>query len=396
MAMTRRTAIASTLGFPAILRAADPTRSLDEAMQGLLHKHALPGGALGIARKGQTVYAKGFGLANRERAEAVRADTRFRLASVTKPLTATAILKLCEQGRLALGDTVLPKLGLEPLSGHLVDPRWQQVTVRQLLQHCGGWDKEISGDPLFQSREISRDAGLAGPADAQTTVRWMLGRPLDYAPGTRYAYCNFGYCLLGRLIEAVTGESYAQAMQRLVITPCGAKGLELGHTLTPLPNESTYYHHDATLGPGIFPAHPEQVTWPYGTFSLEANDANGGFIASVQDVLCFLTRLSAETAEPLLQPSWFQAMCREAAPGFEGKPVHHALGWLVRPQGQGGHPNLWYIGSLPGTSALAVHLGNDLDWVALFNSRPRDYNAFSLEVQNVIHAAARQVTDWPS
>jgi hypothetical protein len=132
------------------------------------------------------------------------------------------------QGKLTLDEAVLPRLALTPFSGGIIDPRWHQVTVRQLLTHTGGWDKKKSGDALFRSPDICRETGLTGPADGPATVRWMLGRRLDFAPGTAYAYCNFGYCLLGRLIEAVTGQSYGAAVKKLVLAPTGADGIALG------------------------------------------------------------------------------------------------------------------------------------------------------------------------
>lgn len=395
MTMTRRTWLASSLGFPAILRAtAEPTQALDDAVAGLMRKYGIPGAALGIARAGQIAYARGFGLADRARNEAVTADSRFRLASVTKPMTAAAVLRLCEQGKLTLDEPMLPRLGLEPLSGTFGDARLGKVTVRQLLQHSGGWDKAISGDPMFLSPQICHAAGVKGPANANLTVRWMLGRKMDFQPGTRYAYCNFGYCLLGRVIESVTGQSYDKAMQTLVFDRCGARGLELGRSLTRLKNEVTYYHTNGSLGPGIFPSLPSRVAWPYGTFSLEANDANGGYVGSVTDVLRFLMSLDEGARRPLLRPSSMRAMCESRAPGSGSATGYHGLGWLVKPNGQGGHPNLWYNGVLPGSKCLAVRLGDGFDWVMVINSWPGAIDPFSTEVQNVVHAAARKVPGW--
>ena len=217
MRWTRRTFVTAALGFPAVVRAGAGTEPLDEAMQGLLAKHEIPGGVLGIARAGKVAYAKGFGVANANTGERVTVESRFRLASVSKPITATAVLKLCEQGKLGLDESVLPRLELEPLSGKYGDSRWGQITVRHLLQHSGGWDKAKSGDALFKSPEICREAGIDGPADARLTVRWMLGRRLDFDPGSRFAYANFGYCVLGHLIEKVAGQSYDAAVRRFMV-----------------------------------------------------------------------------------------------------------------------------------------------------------------------------------
>lgn len=395
MPLSRRRWLAASLGFPAVLRgAAEPTQPLDDAVAQIMRRYGIPGAALGIARAGRIVYARGFGLADRDKNEPVTAQSRFRIASVTKPLTAAAVLRLCELGKLTLDEPVLPRLGLEPLSGTFGDSRLGRITSRQLLQHTGGWNKAASGDPMFKSPEICRAAGIPGPADAKLTIRWVLGRKLDHEPGTRYSYSNVGYCILGRLIEAVTGQRYADAMRRLVLDPCGAGGIELGRSLERQPGEVCYYHTSRSLGTSVFPTLPAQVAWPYGTFSMEANDANGGFIASVSDVLKFLTSMDEEARRPLLRRESLRTISQPGAPGLGSGQAFHGLGWFVSPNGQGGRPNLWYNGILPGAKCIAVRLGDGFDWVFMINSWPGDVDHFSTQVQNTIHAAARQVPGW--
>ncbi len=397
-AVTRRQFLgsATALGFPAIVRAAAGTTApLDVAMARLLSSLGIPGGALGIARAGRLVYAKGFGVASRERNTGVTADSRFRIASVSKPFTAAAVLRLVEQGKLKLNEPVLPRLGLQPLGG-ISDARWGRITARHLLNHTGGWDKGVSGDAMFKSPQICRETGIEGPADARTTVRWMLGRRLDFDPGTRYSYCNFGYCLLGRLIENVTGESYEHAMRTLVLRPCGIHHMDLGHTLRPLSQEVNYYHGDGSLGDSVFPRLPSRVPWPYGSFSLEANDANGGWVANVADLLRFATSLDEFSSSPLLQRSSLQAIYGGAAPGSQEGGEYQGLGWVVRPKGQGGRPNLSHPGGLPGTKTFLARLGDGFDWAVLFNSRPASFDVVNQKIQNTIYQAAREISQWPT
>lgn len=389
----KRRSLLSLLSFPAVVRASG-TDPLDEMMQGMLGDNNVPGGALGVARGGKIVYAKGFGIANRETGARVTADSRFRIASCSKSITAAAVMRLIEQGKLALDEAVLPKLKLQPF-GDLGDARWQRVTVRHLLQHSGGWRKSRSGDPMFQSPQICNDTGCAAPADEKTTVRWMLGRSLDFEPGTDFAYSNFGYCVLGRLIEAMTGQSYASAVHRLVLSPCRAGGMDLGRSLSALSGEVAYYQSGSY--PSVFPQLGARASWPYGSFSMEANDANGGWVATATDVLRFLTALDERSSKPLLNARSLQAICESAAPGSSSGSEHHGLGFFVRPQGQGGRPDLWHMGGLPGCKSIMVRLGDGLDWVALFNgtgSFPADFDTFSVEVRNTVHQAMRQVRDW--
>lgn len=133
---------------------------------------------------------------------ALTPETRLRVASVSKPLTAVAVMQLVEAGRLGLDDAVLPLLGLVGGSGdvdqRVRDARAAAITVRHLLHHiCGGWtNKGGNGCPMFKHWGMSRQELI------ETTLR---ERALEYDPGFQYGYSNFGYCLLGRVVEVVSG-----------------------------------------------------------------------------------------------------------------------------------------------------------------------------------------------
>ena len=93
----------------------------------------------------------------------------------------------------------------EPKKGAKFDRRWREVTIHQLLQHTGGWDRDKSFDPMFHNNQICEELKIPSPALQKDIIRYMVRQPLDFNPGERYAYSNFGYCLLGRVIEKVTG-----------------------------------------------------------------------------------------------------------------------------------------------------------------------------------------------
>ena len=113
--------------------------------------------------------------------------------------------------------------------GGRFDLRWEKVTVRQCLQHTGGWDRDKKGgfDPIGIPRRITRALQLEGPPAPDDVVRYMMGRPLDFDPGTRVAYSNIGYLVLGRVIEAVTGQRYEPWVTTNVLHPVGAGGMLL-------------------------------------------------------------------------------------------------------------------------------------------------------------------------
>ncbi|RLT08616.1 MAG: class A beta-lactamase-related serine hydrolase, partial [Planctomycetota bacterium] len=186
----------------------DPTTGIDdprftplnELMSGFLAKHKLPGASLAVGRGGRVLYARGFGWANVEAKNSVQPDSLFRLASISKSITGVAVMRAVEQGRLSLDDKLLPRLG-ELVPAEIPDARWRDITLRHLLQHTGGWDRDKSFDAMFRAVPFAKELGVDPPAKPEHIIRVMLTKPLDFAPGERYAYSNFGYCLLGRVLE---------------------------------------------------------------------------------------------------------------------------------------------------------------------------------------------------
>ena len=313
----------------------DPSvESYDHAFAALMRKWDIPGGALAVMKDGQLLLARGYGLADVERAEPVQPDTLFRIASVSKPITAVAVLKLVEEGRLSLDTPAFSLLDeFQPPAGKDPDPRIATITIRQLLQHAGGWDSAQSFDPMFRSSEAAQEVGAPAPADCPTTIRYMLGQPLDFDPGSRYAYSNLGYCVLGRIIEEVTGETYADYVQHQVLAPMGIERMHLGRSLLSgrQPGEVRYYDDEgAPLAPSVFPDQGSPTPWPYGGFHLEAMDAHGGWIGSATDLGRFAWAVDQANPTAALKPATLTLMLsRPPAPLWEGKSDYYALGWRV-------------------------------------------------------------------
>ena len=213
--------------------AAAELTALDEQIAKLMEKEAVPGGALAVVKNGRLVYARGYGLADRDAGKPVQPDSLFRIASVSKPFTAAAILVLVERGRLDLNAKVLDVLRAADFLPREkpTDARWNQITISQLLHHTAGFDREKSFDPMFRSGEIAAATGTRPPADPIAIIRYMLTtQRLDFDPGTRYAYSNFGYCLLGRVIERLSGKKYEDAVRELILQPAGITRMRVGHT----------------------------------------------------------------------------------------------------------------------------------------------------------------------
>lgn len=384
--------------------------SFDRAMDEHMAPRAIPGGALAVLREGRLVHLRGYGKLDREREARVRATSLFRLASLSKPITAIAVLRLVEAGKLALDEPILRYVALEPFLevGASEDPRWQRISVRHCLQHSGGWDRGRSFDPMFRAVPFARLLGREAPASAHDVVRVMRGRALDFDPGTRYAYSNFGYCLLGRAIESVIGTSYEEHVRTQVLLPLGARTMRIGRSLpTQRAAGEVRYHlppgHAEKRVDSAFPAAGERVPAPDGGFHLEAMDAHGGWIASALDLARLLAALERPAEKPLLAEGSRRAMRERPAPplgrdehGVESE-TYYGLGWMVRPQKQRPErANLWHAGSLPGTSTLMVRRHDGLSWVALFNQRQESDELPDGAIDAALHRAANAVEAWPS
>ena len=379
---------------------ADPNLvSFDTTVIRFMQQRNIPGGALAVVKDGRLVYARGYGWADVDRGIPVEPGSLFRIASLSKMITAAAVMTLVEQSRLNLDAPAMPLLGLSQTRDQamVADPRMWRITVRQLLQHTGGFDRDKSFDPMFRSSEIASAVGAPAPANQIAIIRYMLSRPLDFDPGTRYAYSNFGYCVLGRIIEHVSGMSYGAYVQKYVLGPIGIRDMRLGRTALSQAalGEVRYYQPNDGNVPSVYPDQGS-VPFCYGGYNLEAMDSHGGWIASAIDLAKF-----AVNVDRLFTPSnEAQLYARPAPPvGYDsnGAPSawYYGLGWQVRPIGNRGL-NRWHTGSLPGTYTLLVRRFDGLSWVVLFNERSEGSIPADDDIDPALHQAADAVKIWPS
>ena len=321
-------------------------------MHEFLAEHEPVGAALAVAKNGRLVYARGFGWSDRDRREPLQPAALLRIASISKPITGVAIVQLIQRGRLGLDDRVAERLRLDQTK----DPRWRQVTVRQLLNHTGGWDRGQSFDPMFRSLEIARHFQGKPPAMPREILRYMQDQPLDFDPGSRFAYSNFGYSLLGRIVEQASGLDYGEYVRREVLAPLGIRRTRLGATLA-----------DRRARRGLLLRPPEPHRWrgdrpnrPQGPAALWRlvpgghGRAHGGWIASAVDLVRLATAFDRPEHGPLLQPESVSTMlARPAGPAghdSEGrtKDAYYSCGWNVRPVGS---PTALTFGTPAGSTA---------------------------------------------
>jgi len=290
-----------------------------------------------VGRGDALVYARGFGWADRARSVPVEPDALMRIASVTKPLTAAAATKLIADGRLHADETVLRRLDyrMDP-----ADPRWWLISVRHLIEHRGGWDAHERYDALFRVNAIARQLRLGRPPQADDIVRYMLREPLQYRPGTRRAYSNFGYCVLGRVIERASGMAYVDYLRGELLGPYGIEDVFLAHNGERAAREVEY------------PANASR-------FNTETGDSAGGLIASAPALVRFLE--------------------------------HHWLSGAPRGHGERGS---WVVfGSLPGTSATVRQLPSGVNYAVLMNARREaSHRADQQRLVRALDAALERVT----
>ena len=387
----------------------DPAlQSFDDLMFTFVEKHDVPGAALAVSRHGKLVYARGFGWADVEKKEQVKPASLFRIASVSKPITAVAVLHLMERGKLKLDTKAFEFLGFKP---HLdkkskPDPRLDDITIQHLLNHTAGWDREKTFDPMCRSIEIAKALGVDPPAGPVHIIRWMMGKPLQFDPGKREVYSNFGYCVLGRVIEKASGISYQEYVKKEILTPIHVKQSRLGKTLPEgrAPGEVVYYDSKKRMGDAVMgKLIGKPVALPYGTWCLEALDSHGGWISSAVDLVCFASAFDYPAHSKILSAKSIHTMFARP-PGkvaFDGKrkskDSYYACGWQVVPVDDGGAFNAFHSGLLDGTSSILVRRFDGLNWAVLFNTHEDSKGKNLCEaIDPLVHEAADKVKSWPN
>jgi CubicO group peptidase (beta-lactamase class C family) len=353
-------------------------------------------------RDGKLFYARGFGYADVEHKTPVQPDAQFRIASVSKPITAVAVMKLVEEGKLKLDDRVAPLIAhLNPAPGATVDPRWEQITIRHLLNHTGGWDRAKPNggfDPMDRPVVAAAAVNAPAPASAETIIRYMKGMPLDFNPGERHVYSNFGYAILGRVIERLSGMRYEDYVRARVLQPVGANRTRSGKTRMndALPDEVRYYVSgmglNAPMVPSVFPGEGS-VPLNYGGYHLEAMDASGAWVSSTVDLLRFTVSVDGRASPPdILSAGSVEEMTSRGATVCVDGSCYYAAGWLVRPVQSGA--TWWHGGDLPGTKSILVRSYYNISWVGLFNTGVP--NTFVGELDAALWQAINGITSFPT
>ncbi|MEQ9438296.1 MAG: serine hydrolase domain-containing protein [Cyclobacteriaceae bacterium] len=360
---------------------------IDQAMQDFIQRQGIVGASLGIVKDGKLMYAKGFGFADEETQEAVEPYHLFRIGSVSKLITAVAVMKLREDGRLRMDEPIFGEEGILHSKTYqgIKDKKYYQITVEHLLTHTGGWSKRTYGDPMFIPLKIATAMETDGAPELDDIIEFILSKHLPYRPGTRYDYSNFGYSLLSKVIEEKSGMSYEEYVKSEILAPLGITGMRLAKNRLDerCENEVKYYDLSSNNVRQDMYGSGELVSNAY-SFNIEALAAAGGWLATATDLMKFLVAVDGFKDSPdILSNESLLAMIETKS----GRPY----GW--RSAQVGG--TWWRTGTLAGTSALIKRQQDGTSWVILANTSNHRSRYFTGRISYIMQQELGKLQEWP-
>ncbi|MET9340929.1 MULTISPECIES: serine hydrolase domain-containing protein [unclassified Nonomuraea] len=368
--------------------------AFDKTMQKYMSERSIGCGQLAVARKGKLLAARGYGFYRPNTTDSVARIARvqptslFRVASLSKSLTAAAILRLAQDGKFTLTTPVTTLLGLSAAA----DPRLEQVTLWRLMQHTGGWDRAVSKDPLWLDATISASLDAPLPISHADIVKYVTAKPLDFDPGSKMSYSNYGYMLLGRIIEKVSGQSYESYVRSKLLAPLGIDRMTLGRSLRAEMSPSEVSYSSKYTNKSVVDSSGAVVPYPYGGFNMPNQDANGGWVASAVDMVRWASAFDASGA--VLNATSISRAFAKPEIGVSGDGWWYGCGWYVRTWGNG--LNTWHTGSMPGTFTLLVRNAAGVTWCVQFNRREEEGSPDFDVIDRLMWQAHDTVTSWPT
>ncbi|MEZ4777672.1 MAG: serine hydrolase [Bacteroidia bacterium] len=380
----------------------------DNLVTTFLNQFNIPGATFAMAKNGKLVYMRAFGDANLAKTEDTQPYHMFRIASVSKPITAIAVMKLVQEGKLGLSDKAFGtggRLASHPYLSTVTysDARINDITIKQLLEHTGGWNRDVdcvpfpnppyswsinNCDPIGFPLYVTQKYGETNPVREEVLIRFLMENGLDFTPGTQYAYSNIGYLVLGEIIESVTGKSYEDYLKDEILTPLGIYDMYIGHNLLKDKRErEAEYFGNGYTAPSVYNT-GQNVPWEYGGWNLEAMDAHGGWIATARDLVRLLVAIDGFTTKPdILNAASINTMTTPSSVN-----ANYAKGWQVNT-----FNNWWHTGALDGTASIWVRSSGGYTWAVILNKRIIDgtSNAFWSGLDNLPWSCIGQTTTWP-
>ena len=363
---------------------------IDSMVERAMRSLRLTGASVALVKNEKLVYAKGFGYSDKEKKEKVEPYHLFRIGSVSKLITAIAVLKLVDEGKIGLDDYVFGEEGIlnGKLYSNISNKNVYRIKVKHLLNHTAGWSLITYGDPMFIPHKIHKMDDVSYPIEFDDVIKFVISRHLPYRPGTRFNYSNFGYSLLGRVIEEVTGDDYEDWVQDEILEPNGINKMRIAGSFEKdrVKNEVKYYDYSVDNEQLAFNGSGKKVYKPYGADDIEMLGPAGGWLATGVDLMRVLVLVDgySKRHKDILSADLIDKMVN----GVGG--VQLPLGWRSV-KGQ----HWWRTGTLSGTSALLTRDINGYSWVIISNTTPRR-GSFPGTSRWAIREGIKMVKSWPT
>lgn len=304
------------------------TDATDEFIRAEMKRQRIPGLSLAVVKDGRVVKAQGYGFADIQAKAAATPDTVYKIASVSKPLIASAVMKLAQDRRLGVDDPVSKYLAGTPES-------WSKITIRHLLSHTSGLIRE---GPAFDPMKVRSDAEV---------VKSAYSAPLRFPPGERYEYGNVNYFALAEIIRTVSGRPWTDYMREEIFTPSGMTSTWPTNTTVNIPRLATGYVDNDNPRPA-----PRWV----------ALRPSGAFLSTVLDLVKWDAALDARKvlSDDTLRQMWTPTKLAD------GRNAPYGLGWFAG--SPNGRARVQHTGGMPGTRAGFVKYPDDrLTLIVLMN-----------------------------
>lgn len=338
-------------------------KNINREIRRFIQRWELTGASVAIAYQNRLIYARGFGWANKEDSIEMQPYNVLRVASTSKLITAVAIMKLVEQNKLQLTDTIFGENGIlnDSIFADIKDKRAKSITVHNLLSHSAGWNVRY-GDHMFIEKTISEDLGKDLPISLDDIVHFAITRRrLHFKPGSGSRYGNLGYAILQLVIEKVTGEPYESFVVSEIFDPLKINDAAIAESWDSLKlkNEVRYYE---------VPQADSVVAYDGSRMALKSRGGNdirtlgaaGGWAISTVSLVKFMLAVDGNPSFPdIISADSYNAMITNEN-GF------YPYGWIMVTK-NGEH---WRSGSLPGTTVLAKTSADGFTFAFVANSSP--------------------------
>ena len=322
------------------------SRKVDEYVAAEIRREKIPGLALGVIRDGKIIKAQGYGLCNVELDVSVKPQTIFQTGSVGKQFTATAVMMLVEEGKIALDDKISKYFPEAP-------PTWKEITVRHLLTHTSGIPDYGSDDDI-PSRKI---IDLRVDYTEGEMVHRFATLPLDFPPGSKWSYSNSGYVILGVLIHKVSGQFYGDFLEQRVFQPLHMDSTHIISEENIVPHRSAGYR--------LVRGELKNQEWVAPKLN---TTADGALYTNVLDMAKWDAALAAQA---LLKKTSFREMWTPVRLN-DGKTYPYGFGWEIT--NSNGHPILEHSGSWQGFTMDFLRYTDDKLSVVIFTNLDSEHS----------------------